>query len=105
MLEYAVSMMEQLMNTCVGPIGQEGRLRVLNALLRERGVEELPFIYAPTGKPQQAAEQYSRCLTILIEHAKKSLRDEKLDGLIPGEFGIVEVSMDKGGAPETDGIA
>lgn len=102
MLEYAVSMMEQLMNTFIGPIGPEGRMRVLNALRRERGVEELPFIYKPTGKPHQAAEQYSRCMTILIEHAKKSLADEKAVDVIPDEFRILEVVMDEGCTPEAD---
>lgn len=104
-LEYAVTMLEQLSTAFIEPIGPEGRLRVLNALMQERGVEEMPYIFPYTGKPTIAAEEYHRCLKTLIEHAKKSLNDEELDGLIPGEFRIVEVSMDKGGTTETDGTA
>lgn len=105
MLEYAVSLMEQFSKVFLGPIGPEGRLRVLNAIHRECGVEELPTIYAPTGKPTMQAEQLMRCLTILIEHAKKSLDDEEAVDVIPDEFRVVEVTMDKGSTAHADGTA
>lgn len=105
MLEYAVSLMEQFAKTLLDPIGQEGRLRALNALHRESGVEELPLIYPPTGKPTQVAEQYRRCLQILIDHAKESLDDAKTVDVIPDEFRVVEVTMDKGSTAHADGTA
>lgn len=80
-LKYAVTMLEQLSNVLIEPIGPEGRLRVLNSLLRERGVEEMPYIFPQTGKPTIAAEEYHRCLNILIEHARQTM--EKSDVSMP----------------------
>lgn len=105
MLKYAASLMEQFAKTLLDPIGQEGRLRALNALHRERGVEELPLIYPPTGKPTQVAEQYRRCLQILIDHAKESLDDAQAGAVVPDEFRIVEVVMDEGSTAHADGTA
>lgn len=52
------------------PIGPEGRLRVLNALMKEHGVkDELPYICPETGHPTTAAETYYECLKTLIDYA------------------------------------
>lgn len=105
MLLYAISMLEQLSNVFIEPIGPDGRLRVLNAMLRERGVEEMPRICAQTGSPTRAAEEYYQCLQTLIKHAKRSLDDGKTADIVPEEFRIIEVVMDKGGASDADGTA
>lgn len=102
MLEYAVKILEQLSNVLIEPIGNEGRLRVMNALLRENGVEELPYICPYTGKPIMAAEEYYRGLQILIEHAKKSLADKKTADVVPDDFRILEVIMDESSTPTAD---
>lgn len=73
MLEYAVLMLEQLSERIIEPIGPEGRLRALNAMLSERGVEQLPFNFPPEGMRTIAAEEYHRCLKILIEHAHQTM--------------------------------
>lgn len=95
MLRYAISMMEQLKIWLIDPITPEARLRVLNALLKENGIDEMPYILEETGTPVIAAEEYSRCLSILIEHAKKSLDNVQTVDIVPDEFRIVEVRMDE----------
>ncbi len=67
---YAVQMLEQLDKCILSRIGEEGRLNVLNAIMKETGcVGELPKTCQETGKPTRAAEEYYRCFKQVLKMA------------------------------------
>lgn len=71
-VRHAADILGIIWERLLDPIGPEARLRLLNAMLKERGVQgEFPYICEHTGRPTRAAEEYHEHLKVLIDHAKR----------------------------------
>lgn len=67
---YAVQMLELLDERMLSRMGEEGRMNVLNAILKEAGCEgEIPMTCPETGKPTRAAEDFYKCFKQVLQTA------------------------------------
>lgn len=103
-MEAHISSMEQLMESLIAPLDDEGRWKVFDALLEARGFDRMERTIGPNHAKCRIPHLYCESLKAVIGYARDALTQMKAGGIQAGEVLAIEEAADEKPAAGTGRI-